>query len=131
MIHHLYSDGGARGNPGKAAGAFVIFKDEAMIAKGSKYLGITTNNQAEYQGLVEGLSKLQTLTRGEVKCFLDSELVVKQLRGEYRVKDEDLKLLFIKVCELKEKFAKITFAHIRREKNKEADALVNIELDRH
>ncbi|MBI2448657.1 ribonuclease HI family protein [Candidatus Microgenomates bacterium] len=129
MIHHLYSDGGSRGNPGKAAGAFVIKKDEKIVAEGSIFLGTATNNKAEYAGLILGLEKLSSLTKGEVRCFLDSELVVKQLKGEYRIKDEGLKPLFAKVVQLKNNFEKITFTHIRREKNKEADFLVNKELD--
>ncbi len=131
MIYELFTDGGARGNPGPAAGAFVIKKGEKIVANGAVFLGKTTNNQAEYEGLVLGLKKLLTITKGEVKCFLDSELVVKQLNGQYRVKDEGLKPLFAKVCVLKGHFEKITFTHIRREKNKEADALVNQELDKY
>jgi ribonuclease HI len=128
--YSLYTDGGARGNPGPGAVGIVVMKgDEAIFAKG-KYLGDKlTNNQAEYRAIIGGLEVARKLLINELKCFLDSELVVKQLKGEYRVKDQELKLLFEKVKNLEKEFDKISFHHILREKNKLADSMVNEALD--
>lgn len=128
--YNLFTDGGARGNPGPGAAGVVLKIGEERVFAKAKYLGQTTNNQAEYQALVLGLNEASKHTK-ELECFLDSELVVKQLNGEYRVKDEKLKPLFEKVGVLKKDFKKISFHHIRREKNKEADLLLNQELDKH
>ncbi len=125
-----YTDGGARGNPGPAAiGGVVIEKQTNIKTPFHKYIGKTTNNQAEYQALLHALELAQKKGATEVECFLDSELVVKQLRREYRVKDQELGKLFLNIVKLSVVFSKITFTHIRREKNKEADALVNKALD--
>ncbi|MCX6792424.1 MAG: ribonuclease HI family protein [Candidatus Falkowbacteria bacterium] len=126
----IYSDGGARGNPGPAAIGAVI-KDEAnnLVQEISKTIGETTNNQAEYQAILAGLEAVKNLGGEEVDCFLDSELVVKQLRHEYKVKNKDLAPLFVKVHNLSLQFKKISFTHVRREQNKEADCLVNKALD--
>lgn len=126
---HLYSDGGARGNPGPAAIGVVIEKDGEIIETISKYIGETTNNQAEYQALITGLEKAHTLGIKEIICNLDSELVVKQLNREYKVKNKDLVSLFIKAYNLSLQFKKISFNHIPRDKNKIADKLVNVALD--
>ncbi len=131
MAIKLFTDGGARGNPGPAAiGGVIKNEKDETISVFSRYIGETTNNQAEYQALVFGLSEAAKIKASEVECFLDSELVVKQLNREYRVKDKDLGSLFVKVWNLMQGFKKITFTHIRREKNKEADKLVNEALDR-
>lgn len=127
----LYTDGGARGNPGPAAAAFVAKNGNEIILKRSEYLGRTTNNQAEYRALVLGLEELLRMNVKKISCFLDSELVVKQLNGQYRVKDKDLRLPYEKILKLAGEFKEIKFSHIRREKNKEADKLVNEELDKH
>ncbi|MDD5731991.1 MAG: ribonuclease HI family protein [Patescibacteria group bacterium] len=126
--YYLFTDGGARGNPGSAAVGIVLKKGDDVVLQRAKYLGEATNNQAEYQALILGLTEALEHTK-ELKCFLDSELVVKQLNGEYRVKDEKLKPLFEKVRGLEESFEKISFHHISREKNKLADLLLNQELD--
>ncbi|TSC95728.1 MAG: ribonuclease H [Parcubacteria group bacterium Athens1014_10] len=120
-----YTDGGASGNPGPA-GIGVVIRDQEnkIIAEYSKYIGETTNNQAEYQALILALEKAKKMEAQEIDCYLDSELVVKQLNREYKVKDKDLGLLFIKAWNLSQGFKKINFHHIPREKNKEADALV-------
>lgn len=131
MSYSLYTDGGARGNPGPAASGFVIYDDEKIIARKGKYLGVATNNQAEYNAILAGLEKAHQLKLNELDCFLDSELVVKQLKLEYKVKNRDLAPLFLKVWNLSNKFKRIKFHHIPREKNKEADALVNEILDKH
>lgn len=128
-----YTDGGSRNNPGPAACGIVIQNEqEEVIFTGSKYLGTATNNQAEYGALILALEKARELLgeNGEVVCHLDSELVVKQLKREYKVKDEKMKELFAKVCQLCLAFDKVEFVHVRREKNKLADKLVNEELDR-
>lgn len=127
----IYTDGGARGNPGPAAIGVVIKDDQDKILKTyAEYLGKTTNNQAEYKGLVKGLELAQEFKPKEIDCYLDSELVVKQMKQEYKVKDKDLQPLFVKVWNLALKYKKVKYHHIRRELNKEADALLNIELDK-
>ncbi|MFA6105202.1 MAG: ribonuclease HI family protein [Patescibacteria group bacterium] len=125
-----FTDGGARGNPGPAAAGIVI-KNEAgeTLASYGVYLGEQTNNYAEYSALLEALNKSLKLGASEVECFLDSELVVKQMRREYKVKEPALQKLFIKVYNSAAAFKKVTYHHIRREKNKEADAEVNKTLD--
>jgi ribonuclease HI len=127
----IYTDGGARGNPGPAA-CGVVIKDEAgnLLGKFSKYLGETTNNQAEYQGVILALEEAAKMGAGEIDFYLDSELVVNQLSQNYKVKDLGLQSLFVKVWNLSQKFKKITYQHIPREMNKEADRLVNQELDK-
>ena len=126
----INTDGGSRGNPGPAAIGVVIKKEngEVVFEKGKK-IGETTNNQAEYQALVFALEKAFELGAAEVACFLDSELVVKQCKGEYKVKDAGLSAQYLKVHNLLIKFKKVTFTHVRREKNAEADALLNAALD--
>lgn len=126
----MYSDGGARGNPGPAAIGFVIYDSSYKeIYRGSKYIGKTTNNVAEYMALYFGILKLKEFKCTEVKFFLDSELVVKQMKGEYQVKKEDLQKIKKDILE-ELKDISWTVTHIRREKNKVADSLVNEELDK-
>ncbi|HCR42008.1 TPA: ribonuclease H [Patescibacteria group bacterium] len=135
----LYTDGGARGNPGPAAAGVVIYDAKLKeIDKFAHYLGVATNNQAEYQALILGLGRIQKLVGDShklaetpVEVFMDSELIVKQLSGEYRVKNKDLKPLFAKVEELAAEFASVKFKHIFRDKNTLADKLLNMELDKH
>lgn len=127
----IYTDGGARGNPGPAAGGVVI-KNEAgkNLAAYGEYLGAQTNNFAEYSALISGLQKAKELGASEVECLLDSELVTKQMRGEYKVKEPTLQKLFVKAYNATSVFKKVIFKHIRREQNSEADALVNETLDK-
>ena len=101
-----------------------------IILKKSEYLGRTTNNQAEYRALILGLEELLRMGAKKISCFLDSELVVKQLNGQYRVKDKDLRPLYEKILKLADEFEEVKFSHIRRERNKEADKLVNEKLDK-
>lgn len=130
MKVYLFTDGGSRGNPGPGGIGFVIYNfAKEKIFFGNDFFSHCTNNQAEYQALLAGLTACQKLKAIEVHCFLDSLLVVKQMKGEYRVKDKDLQILFLKANNLAREFSKITFTHIPREKNKEADALVNQALD--
>lgn len=127
----LYTDGGARGNPGPAGiGAVILDEQGRVIEKIFEYIGQATNNQAEYKALIAGLTKAKELGGEELKVFLDSELAVKQLNREYRVKDKNLALLFIKAYNISLEFKKIVFKHIPREKNKLADKLVNLALDK-
>jgi ribonuclease HI len=127
----IYSDGGARGNPGPAGAGVVIYDEKGrVVSKISKYLGKKTNNQAEYNALILGLQKAKTFGTSEIDCFLDSELLVRQLNREYRVKDPDLAPLFIKIWNLTFGFKKIKFYYVAREKNEEADKLVNEALDK-
>lgn len=125
-----FTDGGARGNPGPAA-AGVVIKNAAgeTIAAFGKYLGHQTNNFAEYTALVLALQKAKELGATEVDCVMDSMLVVKQMRREYKVKEPTLQKLFLTVYNLSTEFKKVTYRHIYREGNKEADAEVNKALD--
>lgn len=125
----LFTDGGSRGNPGPAAIGGVLYQADKEIAHFSKYLGTGTNNQAEYTALLTGLELAKKNKVTDLQCFLDSELVVKQLNKEYRVKDADLAKLFVKVWNLAQEFDSLSFHHVRRELNKEADRLVNLALD--
>jgi ribonuclease HI len=127
-----YTDGGSRNNPGPAACGIVIENGKGEnICTFSKYIGTATNNEAEYTALILALQKARELMKGkgEVLCHLDSELVVKQLNREYKVKDKKMKGLYAQVVKLTLNFDKVEFIHVRREKNKLADKLVNQELD--
>ncbi len=126
----IHSDGGARGNPGPAAiGAVIADLDGKPIELISRTIGETTNNQAEYQAIIAGLEAALSHGAEEVDCFLDSELVVKQLKREYKVKNQELAPLFLKVHNLVVQFKKVSFTHVRREQNTAADKLVNQALD--
>ncbi len=126
----IFTDGGARGNPGPAA-AGVIIKDAAgkKLAGYGEYLGKQTNNYAEYSALISGLKKAKELGATEVECVLDSELVTKQMNRQYKVKEPNLQKLFIQTYNLATTFKKVTYRHILREGNKEADWWVNRTLD--
>lgn len=127
----IYSDGGARGNPGPAGiGAVLIDQEDKELAEISEYLGETTNNQAEYKALIAALKKAKELGYEYLECYLDSELVVKQLKREYKVKNKELAPLFLEVHNLSCFFKNISFHHVRREENKRADKLANLAMDR-
>ncbi len=131
MTCKLYTDGGARGNPGPAAiGAVILNEEGEKIFELSSYLGNATNNQAEYAGIIEGLKAAQNRNIKKITCFMDSELVVKQLKGQYKVKNPELKNLWKEAATLASKFEQIEFIHIPREKNADADLLVNQALDK-
>ena len=119
----VFTDGGARGNPGPAA-IGVVIGDKNY----SKYIGRRTNNHAEYEAIIFALEQAKKLKLQELEINLDSELACKQLNREYKVKDKDLQPLFIKALNLSLDFQKIIFKHIPREQNKKADKLVNQEL---
>lgn len=125
----VYTDGGARGNPGPAAIGGVILRGRETLEEFSAYIGEKTNNQAEYAALLAGLERAGKYTDVTVRCVLDSELVVKQMRGEYKVKSPELKKLVPKVRHLEERFKTVTYEHTRRAGNARADALVNKALD--
>jgi len=125
-----YSDGGARGNPGPSAAGMVIKNEKGeTIETFGKYLGEQTNNYAEYMGLILSLEKVKELGATEVECYLDSELVTKQMKRIYKVKNAGLQKLFMEAYNLSQGFKKVEYKHILREKNKEADAEVNKVLD--
>ena len=127
----IYTDGGARGNPGPAGIGVVIYDEQKqVINKLSEYLGVATNNQAEYKAVVAAFKKAKELGATELDFYLDSELVVKQLKREYKVKNKDLAPLFLEIHNLSLNFKKISYTHIPRELNKVADALANEAMDR-
>ncbi len=127
----MFTDGASRGNPGEA-GIGVLIEDESghIVKKLARYLGKATNNQAEYTALVEGLKVASELGADEVSIFADSELVVKQMRGEYKVKNPDLAGRHAEARKHAATIKRVTFTYIPREKNKEADALANEAIDK-
>ena len=125
----LFTDGGARGNPGPAGIGFVLSQIGSAPFEYGEYIGTATNNQAEYRALLACLTKAKKQGIQELQCFLDSELVVKQVRGEYRVKNEDLKILLGEIKKILPTFSRVTFEHVPRSKNAHADKLVNVALD--
>jgi ribonuclease HI len=126
----LYTDGGSRGNPGPAAYAYVLEAvDGTVIASEGVKIGIATNNVAEYRALIAGLERAVELQVPEVEVVSDSELLVKQMRGEYRVKNAALRDLSLEAARLARKLTKVEYRHVVREQNELADRLVNEALD--
>ncbi len=126
----LFGDGGSRGNPGPSASGFVILDaDDNLILEKGVYLGITTNNQAEYQSLKLGLEEARRMGVQEVAVHMDSLLVINQMKGIFKVKNRDLWPIYESIKELVTHFKKVTFTHVPRELNKLADAEVNKALD--
>ncbi len=131
----IHTDGGARGNPGPAAVGVVI---EGPMGKKEygEYIGETTNNEAEYRAVIFALKKLKQLLgsdkcgESEVEFLIDSELIVKQLNKEYKLKDKNIQNFFIEIWNLTFDFGKVSFRHIPREENQEADRIVNQVLDK-
>ncbi len=128
---HLFSDGGSRGNPGQAAVGCVLFDPlkNAVIREYGECIGVETNNIAEYKALITGLKIAEEFHPNHLICHLDSELVVKQLNGEYRVKMATFTPLIQEINELKSRLPHVSFVYIPREKNTRADLLVNRALD--
>ncbi len=126
----INTDGGARGNPGPA-GIGVVIKDETgkIIYSYGGYIGEATNNVAEYKALIKSLEEAQNLGGTELKIQMDSELIVKQMQGVYKIKEPTLQGLAAEVIKLLKNFSSHTFAHVRREYNKDADAMVNKAID--
>lgn len=128
----IYTDGGARGNPGPSGAGVVIYdKNRKVVKKYAEFLGTGTNNQAEYKALILGLEKAKKLKATELDCYLDSKLIVEQLNRKYKIKNSVLGSLFVKVWNLSQNFKTVNFYHIPREKNKIADKLVNKAIDPH
>lgn len=126
----VYCDGGSRNNPGHAAYGFLVKVDGQIIFKKGDYIGVATNNVAEYTAVVEALKWLEKNKSGqEINFMLDSNLIVSQLSGIYKIKNSNLNKLVITIKGLEKNFKKVSYKHIPREKNKEADKLVNIALD--
>ncbi len=130
MKARLHTDGGARGNPGPAAYGYVLeAEDGTVLASHGEHIGSATNNVAEYSGLVAGLRKALELQVPEVEVVSDSELMVKQMRGEYRVKNAALRALFAEADRLARAVGTVHYRHVKRAHNEEADRLVNEALD--
>lgn len=126
----LYADGGSRGNPGPSAGGFAILDaNDQVLHESGKYLGITTNNQAEYHSLKGGLEAALKMGARTVDVYMDSLLVINQMKGIYKVKNRDLWPIYEAVKKLVAQFEKVTFTHVPRELNKLADGIVNQTLD--
>lgn len=131
MKARLYTDGGARGNPGPAAYGYVLEAEDGTVldARGEA-IGVATNNVAEYSALIAGLAKAAELHVTEVQVVSDSELLVKQMRGEYKVKNAALKEMSLEAARLGRRIGKVGYKAVRREHNELADRLVNDALDR-
>ena len=130
MKARLFTDGGSRGNPGPAAFAFVLEAEDGTVldARGEA-IGVATNNVAEYSALVAGLERAVEAGVDELEVVSDSELLVKQMRGEYRVKNRALQDLFLEASRTARKIRRVTYTAVRREHNELADSLVNEALD--
>ena len=127
----IFVDGGSRGNPGPAGGGFVIFNDGIKAAEGSIYFGVQTNNQAEYLALREALRKAyEVLGNASIQVYMDSQLVVEQLCGNYKVKSENVRPLYEEVSRIISQFQHFKIIHVSREQNSEADRLANLAMDR-
>lgn len=128
----VYTDGASRGNPGRAGiGVVICDKGHKVLEEVAEYIGETTNNVAEYKALVTGLKKALDYGVGEVEVLSDSELLVKQVKGEYRVKAQTILPLYMEVKKLLGRLPKWAIRHIPREENTRADALANLAIDRH
>jgi probable phosphoglycerate mutase len=125
----LHSDGGARGNPGPAGIGAVLRSDDSVIGEVAEAIGITTNNVAEYKALIAGLQLALDKGVTELEIFLDSQLVVSQLRGEWKIKKADLRPLALRANSLMNRFEKVTIEHVPRELNADADKLANQAMD--
>jgi len=127
----IYTDGASRGNPGHSALGAVAYKDGIKLFAISEYLGINTNNYAEYMAAIRALEELQkmNLQNESVRLHADSKLLVEQVRGAWKVKHPNIKPLYTKLKKLLESFPDIEFVHVPREKNKEADSLANEALN--
>jgi len=128
----ISTDGGARGNPGPAAYGFVVKNNNKLEREGQGYIGIATNNVAEYTAVIEALKWLRIGYKGEdLEFYLDSNLVISQLSGIFKIKNSKIRDLVFQIRELETDFSRIRYNHVPREKNKEADRLVNQALDEH
>lgn len=128
----IHTDGGARGNPGPAGiGVYIQDEQGKVVLEHARYVGETTNNQAEYLAVIDALEHAKQHGGEDLDFYLDSELVVRQLNRQYKVRDADLAPLFMKIWNLSIGFKKVKYTHVRRELNVDADRLVNQAIDRH
>lgn len=125
----IFTDGASRGNPGPSAIGIIIYNGGIKAGEYGKYIGAATNNEAEYHAVILAIQKAKALKAKTINFFLDSELVVKHLNHQYKLRDEKIIPLFVKIWNSTLDFDKVTFTHIPRGKNKEADRLVNKILD--
>ena len=132
MSLKIYSDGGSRGNPGKSAFAVVVTRNGEILEEYTEFLGVHTNNDAEYRGLICAITKALALKDDDVEFVMDSELVIKQMRGEYKVKSPDMKELNDDAKTLSSLIPNVRFTHVRRENPmiSRADFLLNQTMDR-
>lgn len=128
-----YSDGGSRGNPGPSAYAIVLVRDGRVIHEHSEFLGVHTNNYAEYRGLIAAIAKVIELRENEAEFVMDSELVIRQMNGTYRVRSPDLRDLHDNAVAMSSLIPRVSFRNVRRSQEHipRADALLNEEMDRH
>lgn len=133
MKYVVYSDGGSRGNPGKSAYAIVVTQNGRIVHEHAEFLGVHTNNYAEYRGLIAGISKILELGGTEAEFVMDSQLVIRQMTGEYKVKSPDMRELHDDAVALATMIPKVAFRNVRRSEEfiPRADALLNAEMDRH
>jgi len=131
QVFKIYTDGASRGNPGEAGVGVAIYdeKDNRTLVEIGEYIGVTTNNVAEYTALIRGLQAATKMHNGKIEIYADSELMIKQMKGEYKVKNEGLRPLYQQARALVAEFAACSFNHIPREKNKRADQLANQGID--
>lgn len=129
MTATLYTDGGARGNPGPAAVGYVLELADGTSTEAGAAIGIATNNQAEYEALARGLTLAKEKGVKEILIYMDSELIVRQMNKEYRIKNQELRRRYDAIREMIKDFDRVQFKHIPRGKNKRADELVNKALD--
>lgn len=128
----IFTDGASRGNPGLASYGFVVYLGKKLLYEEGKYIGVTTNNVAEYTSVLEALEYIKRKYKDrplEIEFFADSKLVVEQLSGRYKIKSMHLKVLIDQILKLGQELGKISFTHVPREQNKEADRLANLALD--
>lgn len=128
QLLEIYSDGASKGNPGRASIGAVLILDGKEVAQVSKSIGIATNNIAEYTALLEALKLAGQMGFTRIHVKADSELMIRQLNGIYKVKNPDIKVLFDQIVLLKMNFSTISFTHVPREQNKRADFLANLAL---
>lgn len=127
----IFVDGGSRGNPGPAGGGFAVYSAGKLILKGSEYFGEKTNNQAEYLALRLALRETyEKFGDVKIKCYMDSELVVHQMNGDYKVKSENVQPLFAEIQRIVDQFKEFSIKHVKREQNKMADKLANDAMNR-
>ena len=129
----VYSDGGSRGNPGKSAYAIVVVSNGRVVHEHAEFLGVHTNNYAEYRGLIAAINKAIELGADEAEFVMDSQLVIRQMTGEYRVKNPDMAVLHADAEALAALIPKVSYRNVRRSEEyiPRADALLNAEMDRH